>query len=62
MSEWTFEMNLWVNGCQEAGIVLLLGVVKRVAAGAGDQVDHTLGPGAGSAVENLIERPTALDL
>jgi hypothetical protein len=43
-------------------IVLLLGVVERIAAGDGDEVDDPLGPCAGPAVKNLVERPVAGDL
>src|SRR5262249_23307932 len=43
------------------GVVLLLAVIQAGSAGAGDQVDHPEGPGAGPAVEGGIERPAAGD-
>ena len=58
VSEWTFEMNLCVNDCHEARVILLLRVIERVAAGAGDKVNHPAGPGVVVAVKHAIECPS----
>src|SRR5262249_36939062 len=42
-------------------VLLLLGVVEVLPAGAGDDVEHPLGRGVGPAVELLIEEPPAVD-
>jgi hypothetical protein len=52
VSEWTFEMNLWVNDCHD----------MRGASRTGDEVDHAVRPRMGVAVENRVDRPAARDL
>src|ERR1700728_3595185 len=43
-------------------IVLLLGVVKRIAASPGDDVNNPLRSGLQPAIEDLIQRPVARHL